>query len=58
MMEMLQDIEGGSFRKTGIEATEADHVITLATCTSKEDRRLIVSALRTDEHDYEYVASN
>ena len=58
MWEMLQDIEGGSYRQTGIEATESDHVITLATCTSKEDRRLIVSALRTDEHDYEYVASN
>ncbi len=58
MWEMLQDIEGGSFRKTGIEATESDHVITLATCTSKEDRRLIVSAVRTDEHDYEFVASN
>ena len=58
MWEMLQDIEGGSYRQTGIEATEADHVITLATCTSKEDRRLIVSAVRTDEHDYEFVASN
>ncbi len=58
MWDMLQDIEGGSYRQTGIEATESDHVITLATCTSKEDRRLIVSALRTDEHDYEYVASN
>lgn len=58
MWDMLQDIEGGSYRQTGIEATESDHVITLATCTSKEDRRLIVSALRTDEHDNEYVASN
>ncbi|WP_051151084.1 class B sortase [Butyrivibrio sp. VCB2006] len=58
MWEMLQDIEGGSYRKTGIEATESDHVITLATCTSKEDRRLIVSALRTDEHDFDYVASS
>lgn len=58
MWDMLQDIEGGSYRQTGIEATESDHVITLATCTSKEDRRLIVSALRIDEHDYEYVASN
>ena len=58
MWEMLQDIEAGSYRQTGIEATESDHVITLATCTSKEDRRLIISAVRTDEHDYSYVASN
>ena len=50
MDAMLKEIEKASYKKTGIEATEDDHVITLATCTSNEDKRLIVSAVRTDEH--------
>ena len=52
MDTMLKEIEQGSYRKTGVNPTEGDHIITLATCTSKEDRRLIVSAVRTDEHNF------
>ena len=48
--DMLQEIEEGSYADTGIEANASDHVITLATCTSAEDQRFIVSALRTDEY--------
>jgi SrtB family sortase len=52
MDTLLKEIEQGSYRKTGVNPTEGDHIITLATCTSKEDRRLIVSAVRTDEHNF------
>lgn len=52
MEDMLKEIEKDSYRKTGVNPTEGDHIITLATCTSKEDRRLIVSAVRTDEHNF------
>ena len=50
--KMLKEIERGSYCDSGIVTNESDHVITLATCTSKEDERLIVSAVRTDEYEY------
>ena len=50
--KMLKEIESGSYCNSGITTNESDHVITLATCTNKDDRRLIVSAVRTDEYEY------
>ena len=50
--DMLKEIERDSYCKSGITANEADHVVTLATCTNKDDERLIVSAVRTDEYEY------
>ncbi len=49
---MLKEVEEGSFKKTGIETNEADHVLTLATCTAKDDQRFIVCAVRTDSYQY------
>ncbi len=51
--KMLKEVENGSFINTGIEANESDHVITLATCTEKDDERLIVCAVRTDAYQYQ-----
>jgi len=50
--KMLKEIEQGSYCNSGIITNESDHVITLATCTDKDNERLIVSAVRTDEYDY------
>ena len=50
--KMLKEIEQGSYCNSGITTNESDHVITLATCTDKDNERLIVSAVRTDEYDY------
>ncbi len=50
--EMLKEVERDSFVDSGIEANESDHVITLATCTEKDEERLIVCAVRTDEYQY------
>ncbi|MBR4668819.1 MAG: sortase [Butyrivibrio sp.] len=49
---MLKAVEKNSFIDTGITTNESDHVITLATCTAKDDKRLIVSAVRVGEYQY------
>ena len=49
---MLKAVEKNSYYNTGITTNESDHVITLATCTSKDDQRLIVSAVRVGEYSY------
>ncbi len=50
--KMLKAVEKNSYHKTGITTNASDHVITLATCTSKDDQRLIVSAVRVGEYSY------
>ncbi len=50
--KMLKTVEKNSYHKTGITTNESDHVITLATCTSKDNQRLIVSAVRVGEYSY------
>ncbi len=49
----LEEVESASYIKSGIKANESDHVITLATCTNKDEERLIVCAVRTDEYQYQ-----
>ncbi len=51
--KMLKEVENESFINTGIETNESDHVITLATCTEKDDERLIICAVRTDAYSYQ-----
>jgi SrtB family sortase len=50
--KMLKEIEQGSYCNSGITTNESDHVITLATCTNKDEERLLVSAVRMDEYEY------
>ena len=50
---MLKEVEKRSLVNTGITTDESDHVITLSTCTSEDDKRLIVCAVRTDAYTYE-----
>ena len=50
----LKKLERDSLIDTGIQTNEADHVVTLSTCTADDNMRLIVCGVRTDSHDYEH----
>jgi len=42
-----------SYTDTGIEAYDSDKILTLSTCTSNEDLRFVVHALKVDEYEIE-----
>lgn len=51
--DVIDEITASSYCSSEIVASEDDHIVTLSTCTSAgDDKRLIVSAVRLDEHDY------
>ncbi len=52
LKNVIDEITSSSYCSSDITATEDDHIITLSTCTADDDKRLIVSAVRLDEHDY------
>lgn len=52
LQEVIDEITSSSYCSSDIVATEDDHIVTLSTCTATDDKRLIVSAVRLDEHDY------
>ncbi len=49
--DVIDEITSSSYCSSDIVATEDDHIVTLSTCTAEDDMRLIVSAVRLDEHE-------
>ncbi|MBR1852834.1 MAG: class B sortase, partial [Lachnospiraceae bacterium] len=47
---LIRELKNISMQDTGVEVGPSDHVITLSTCTGDGDVRMIVSAVRVDEH--------
>ena len=47
---VIRELQKISMQDTGVEAGPSDHIITLSTCTGDADARMIVSAVRVDEH--------
>ena len=47
---LLRELRKNSYQDTGVEVGASDHIVTLSTCTGDGDTRMIVSAVRVDEH--------
>jgi len=50
LLPLIQEIKQKSYQDTGVAVSAGDHIITLSTCTEDGDKRMIVSAVRVDEH--------
>ena len=50
LLPLIREIKQKSYQDTGVAVSAGDHIITLSTCTEDGDKRMIVSAVRVDEH--------
>lgn len=50
ILELIREIKQKSYQDTGVAVGASDHIITLSTCTADGNERMIVSAVRVDEH--------
>lgn len=48
--KIIRDLEKKSMCKTGVEVTKDDKIISLSTCTEKDDTRLVLSAVLVDSY--------
>ena len=50
VLGLIKELKQKSYEDTGVPVGASDHIITLSTCTEDGDKRMIVSAVRVDEH--------